>query len=312
MELRSLRYFLAVVEAGSLSAAAARLRLSQPSLSVAMGRLESELGVPLLVRGPRGVEPTDAGRYLVGAAGRILGEAEETERTLARFRDGSRGSLTLAAVPALMWSRVPRLLREFGAVAPDVEVRLIETPPWTALEQVRDHAADLAAILVSDPRTFTDRHNGDLRILDWGPVPVVAACPPGESTRATPVALADLAERELLLPRRAAGIPSLPEAVDRLFADAALIPRRIRTVETIQTALTLAAAGAGIALAPDADGTSLVRFDVVPRQIAPAPAPLRALVVARRANPESLPLQRLLDAIAHDPRRITVADADRR
>jgi len=300
MELRSLRYFLAVVEAGSLSAAAARLRLSQPSLSVAMGRLESELGVPLLIRGPRGVEPTAAGRYLVDAAGRILGEAEETERALARFRDGSRGTVTLAAVPALTWSRIPRLLREFAAAAPGVEVRLTDPPPWTALESVRDRAADLAAILVSDPRAFTERHRDSLRVVDWGPIPVVAAYPPGESAPVGPVSLAELAERELLLPRRAAGIPSLPETVDRLFADAALIPQRIRTVETIQTALTLAAAGAGVALAPDADGTSLARFDVVPRPIEPAPAPLRALVVTRRVERADPELRRLLDVIAPD------------
>jgi len=303
MELRSLRYFLAVVEAGSLSAAAARLRLSQPSLSVAMGRLESELGVSLLVRGPRGVEPTDAGRYLVDAAGRILGEAEEAERSLARFRDGSRGTVTLAAVPALTWSRVPRLLRAFAATAPGVEVRLTDPPPWTALELVRDRGADVAAILVSDPRAFADRHRDSLQVVDWGPVPVVAAYPPDEPPRDGPVPLAELAERELLVPRRAAGIPSLPETIDRLFADAAMIPRRIRTVETIQTALTLASAGAGVALAPDADGTSLARFDVTPRPVDPAPAPLRALVVGRRSERDDLPVQRLLAAVALDAAR---------
>lgn len=308
MELRSLRYFLAVVEAGSLSAAAADLHLSQPSLSIAMARLESQLGVELLVRSTRGVAPTEAGRHLVLAAARLLGEAEEIERTMGRFRDGSLGALTLAAVPALTWHRVPQLLRIFAAGSPDVEVHLTDPPPWTALERVRDGSADLAAVLVSAAGPFARRQREDLAVTRWGTVPIVAAFAADESTADDspadePVPLAALAEQVLLLPRRAAALSSLPETLDQYFERTGFRPRRIRTVDTIQTALTLAASGAGVALAPDADGASLTRFDVCTRPLSPPPPPLHAVVVSRGDASAPLPVQRLLALITADHQR---------
>lgn len=114
MELRELRYFAAAVQAGSLTAGAAELRIAQPSLSVAIGRLETELGVQLLTRSPRGVEPTAAGRYLLDASSRVLGDVDDIVRQLRRHGTGMAGTITIAAVPVLMWHAVPRLLRAPG------------------------------------------------------------------------------------------------------------------------------------------------------------------------------------------------------
>ncbi len=146
MDLLTLRYFLAVADTGSLSAAAAQLRLTQPSLSAAMRKLEREVEVTLLIRGPRGVQLTDAGRYLVEAGTRILGDVDDVRRVLTRFASGILGTLTLAAAPALMWQRVPRLLRVFARDTPGVDVRLHEAETWSALDLLRERRADAAAL----------------------------------------------------------------------------------------------------------------------------------------------------------------------
>ncbi|MFK3668974.1 LysR family transcriptional regulator [Leifsonia aquatica] len=301
MELRHLRYFSAVVEAGSLTAAAAELRMSQPPLSVAIAKLEADVGVPLLVRSPRGVEPTSAGRFLLDASSRILSEVDEVVAALGRFGTGVAGSLTFAAVPALMWHRLPQLLKAHLADAPEVEVRLVDPPPWTAIDMLQQRKVDLAAIMVADPRRFVRRYRGAVDVVDWGSVPLVAALPPGEEDAPDPLPLKAFDGSTLLLPRRTSAVPSLPEAVTEALRKHGVVPGATRTVETIQTSLPLIEAGAGWAILPDPDHASLARFDVVVRRIEPDPGSLRALVLARSGAAADPVVGRLLERISRWP-----------
>lgn len=297
MELRPLRYFVAVVEAGSLTAAAEALHLSQPSLSVAIAKLEADIGVALLVRSARGAEPTSAGRFLVDSATRLLAEVDDLSTALHRFGTGTAGSLTFAAVPVLMWDRVPRLLRAHATEAPDVEIRLVDPPPWTALELLRQRSVDLAAVMVSDPVRFVQRHGSDFDIVDWGEIPLVAVLPPEEFDAPQPFAISGFDAQLVHLPRRSTAVPSLPEAVEAAFAEHGVQPI-IRTADTIQTSIPLIEAGLGRAILPNPDGTSLSRFAVTVRQLAPAVPPLRALVLSRSADRSDPALARLLRRIA--------------
>ncbi|WP_432534431.1 LysR family transcriptional regulator [Kineococcus arenarius] len=289
MELRQLRYFTEVVEAGSFTAAAARLHLSQPSLSSAVARLESEVGTALLVRTPRGVEPTSAGHYLLGASSRVLGAVDDAVSALRRFGAGLAGQLTIAAVPVLMWHRVPALLREHARQAPDLEVSLVDPPPWTAIDMLQHRRADLAAVVVADPRRFAARHRGTLDVVDWGPVPLAAALPPDLREAPDPLPLHSFEGQVLLLPQRTAAVPSLPEVVEATLRRHGVAPAAVRTVETIQAGLPLVEAGVARALLPDPDRASLRRFDVTVRRVDPEPVALRALVLSRagasRADP---------------------------
>lgn len=295
MEIRHLRYFTAVVEAGSLTAAAARLHMSQPPLSVAISQLESELKVSLLVRSSRGVEPTTAGRYLLEASSRILADVDEVVTTLGRFGAGTAGSLTMAAVPQLMWHRVPELIREYSITAPEVGLRLVDPPPWTAIDMLADSRVDLAAIVVSDHEQFIARHRDSFTITDWGPVPVVAALPPAEVDAPDPLPLSSFDGRTVLLPRRTSAVPSVPETVETAFRAHGVVPAEIRTTETLQTSLPLIEAGVARAILPDPDRSSLSpRFDVVVRRLDPEPPPLRALVLTRPGSLDPA-LPRLLE-----------------
>lgn len=301
MELRSLRYFCAVVEAGSLSAAAQQLRLSQPSLSVAISRLETEVGVPLLTRSPRGVRPTSAGRYLLDAASRVLGDADEITATLRRFGDGLAGSLSIAAVPVLMWSRLPRLLTRLRAEAPDLEVALVDPPPWGAIDMLHQRRVDVAAVVVADPQRFAQRHGGDLDLVDWGLVPLAAVLPPDGGDTPDPLPLSEFEGRTVVLPQRTAAVPSLPEAVEEAFLRHGVAPAAIRSAATIQSGMPFIEAGLAWAILPDPDGVSLARFDVVVRRLDPEPQPLRAFLLLRKGEAADPALARVLHAISLDP-----------
>ncbi|MDN4476301.1 LysR family transcriptional regulator [Demequina sp. SYSU T00192] len=303
MELRHLRYFAAVVEAGSLTAAAQALHMSQPPLSVAIAKLEAEVGVPLLVRTPRGVEPTSAGRYLLDQSSRVLGDVDDMVAALGRFGAGTAGQLTMAAVPALLWHRIPRLLRAHAEVAPEVEIRLVDPPPWTAIDMLQQRKADLAAIMVADPDRFARRHRGVLDVVDWGDVPLVAALPPGQDDAPDPLPLASFDGATVVMPRGTAAVPSLPEAVTAAFRRHGVAPARVRTVETIQTSVPLVEAGIARAILPDPDHASLARFGMTLRRIVPEPRPLRALVLTRAGAGKDPALGRLLRQVAEDAPR---------
>lgn len=315
MELRQLRYFQAVVEAGSITAAAAQLHMSQPPLSVAISKLESLVGVPLLVRTARGVEPTSAGRYLLDASTRILGQVDDVVADLRRFGAGVAGTLTLAAVPALTWHRVPSLLRRFARQAPEVEVRLVDPPPWAAMEMLQARSVDLAAILVADGERFRKRHSGDMEVHDAGPVPLVGVFPPEEAglggdesapqagKGAQKVPLSVFEGRTVLVPRRTAAVASLPEAVDKTFRRHGVTPGAVRTMETIQNGLALIEAGQGVGLMPDPDGASLRRFAVQTRSLSPEPAPMRALILARNGASKDPTIRGFLRLATQDPTR---------
>jgi DNA-binding transcriptional LysR family regulator len=296
MELRQLRYFAAVAEAGSFTAAARDLHISQPPLSVQIAKLEAEVGVTLLTRTAHGAEPTPAGRYLLDAASRVLGDVDDIAETLRGFGSGTRGTLTAAVVPALMWHRMPRVLASFAQVAPEVEVRLVDPAPWTAIGMLEDRAVDVALILVSDARRFAARHAATLQVLDVGAVPLVAALPPG-SDAPDPLPLGALTGHTLVLPRRTRGFPSLPEAVDATLHRHGVTPAEVRTTETIQTALPLIEAGLAVGILPDADRLSLRRFDITVRELDPAPRPLRMLALTRRGAASDPALVRFVEVV---------------
>lgn len=300
MELRQLHYFTTVVASGSFTAAAAALHMSQPPLSVSIAKLEREVGVSLLVRTPRGVEPTSAGRYLLDAASRIQGDVDEIISTLRQFGQGTVGSLTLAAVPVLNWFRIPQVLRSFALSTPEVEIRLVDPPPWQALDMLENRTADIAAVMVADHGLFAERHRSTFRIIDWGEVPLVAALPPGEHSVPDPLPLSAFAARDILLPRRTAAVPSLPEAVDMAFSTHGITPRSIRTTETILTGLPLVEAGLTSAILPDPDGQSLDRFNITRRAISPAPPALRALLLVSRAGGTNPMVERFIAHVVSD------------
>jgi DNA-binding transcriptional LysR family regulator len=147
VELRHLRYFIAVAEEGHITRAAERLGMQQPPLSQQIKALERELDVQLFRRKPRGVELTDAGRVYLENARAILdqlGHATETTRRTAR---GEQGRICIGITPTTPFHPfVPRVIRAFRDAFPQVSLRLEERLGSEFIEQLRNEQIDAAFI----------------------------------------------------------------------------------------------------------------------------------------------------------------------
>jgi DNA-binding transcriptional LysR family regulator len=142
MELRHLRYFVAIAEERSFTRAAERLWVAQPGLSTQIRRLESELGVQLFERHTRGVDLTDAGELFLERARTALSAAEAARSTGRDLADGLVGSVRLGIATGAGWPGSSALLGDFGHERPDVELTVVEAHAGTLLRDLRDGRLD--------------------------------------------------------------------------------------------------------------------------------------------------------------------------
>ncbi len=126
VELRHLRYFRAVAEAGSFTRAAAEIGLTQPTLSQQIAQLEIELGVPLITRGKREWQLTQAGEMVLQYSRRVIGDLSALRRSLDDLSSLQRGSLSVAVLPVLAQSLLPMALPEFHQAHPEIRVTVLE------------------------------------------------------------------------------------------------------------------------------------------------------------------------------------------
>src|SRR5262245_48875521 len=122
VELRHLRYFVAVAELSNVSKAARRLRVAQPALSRQIRDLEHELGVPLLERSSRGVRLTEAGRIFAVEAREVLARTDAAVQSARAVARGEAGELHLGYAPSPTAELLPRALHAFHNVAPNVRI----------------------------------------------------------------------------------------------------------------------------------------------------------------------------------------------
>jgi DNA-binding transcriptional LysR family regulator len=142
MELRHLKYFVAIAEERSITRAAERLWIAQPGLSTQVRRLETELGIQLFHRYTRGVELTAAGEMFLERARAALAAAEEARAIGANLEAGLVGTVRLGIAAETPARLVPSLLAAFGQDRPDVEVTVVESYSGTVLRDLRDGRLD--------------------------------------------------------------------------------------------------------------------------------------------------------------------------
>src|SRR4051795_5181142 len=143
MELRHLRYFVAVAEELHFRRAAERLHMSQPPLSQQIRQLEEEVGAQLLLRNQHRVELTASGAAFLERAREILDAVEDAARQARRVQRGEVGRLAVGFVGSAMYSFVPELLRAFREHAPDIALRLHERGTTEQLRQLDDGRLDV-------------------------------------------------------------------------------------------------------------------------------------------------------------------------
>jgi DNA-binding transcriptional LysR family regulator len=280
MELRRLRYFVAVAEELSFNRAAQRLHISQPPLSNQIKQLEGELGVRLFERSSRGVRMTEAGELLLEEARRIFVQVDQTVRTVQHVGHGEVGHLTLGFVPSASNEVLPPLLRAFGERFPGVELFLREMRPDRVVQQLHDKLVDVGFL-------YLPLEDASLGIECVSREPLVLALAETHPLASEPrVGLQAVAEDPFVLPARYQRMPGLYGQVNEACRQAGFVPKAVqKDVWLMQTIVGLVAGGIGVALVP-ASLRNLHRRGVVYKAVHGL-SPTVELGVVRRGDDES-------------------------
>jgi DNA-binding transcriptional LysR family regulator len=165
VELRHLRYFIAIAEERSFTGAAERLWVAQPGLSTQMRRLEAELGVQLLERHPRGVDLTQAGELFLDRARVVVSAADVALATGRDLQTGVIGSLRLGLGAGARWPRASELLLRFARERPGVELTVVEAYGGALWRDLR--AGRLDALVAPTGHGSVDLRTLELGYADW-------------------------------------------------------------------------------------------------------------------------------------------------
>lgn len=250
MELRHLRYFLAVAEEGHMTRAAERLGIQQPPLSVQIRALEGELGVALFRRHPKGVALTEAGRSFEQEARRIIDDLASMQDRMTRIARGEHGVLKVAFTSsAAAHPFTPELLRAFRQAYPGVQLAPSEDTAAAVTEQLASGRLHCGLI-----RVPVDQPEG-IVLETLLREPVLLAVPsdhrlaPKSGKRRVAVSLAALRGESVILVRRP-GAPGLYGNLLALCEQQGFQPRIVAEVERMMTNLNLVAAGVGVSVVP--------------------------------------------------------------
>lgn len=244
MELRHLRYFVAVAEEENVSRAALRLHVSQPALSRQIRDLEDELGFPLLERSAKSVRLTEAGRTFLNESRAVLQRADEAVKAARATALG--GELHIGYAPSLTAQLLPPTLRAFQAEHPGVRVALHDLSSGEMLAQLRDGRLQLAFTVPAAPAAMRG-----VKFEELARVRIrLAVSPVHPFAKRRSVALEDLAKEPLIAYSRGE-YPEYHEYLARLFGVAKLRPRIVEEHDGVNSLIAAVEAGSGVALAPE-------------------------------------------------------------
>jgi DNA-binding transcriptional LysR family regulator len=246
MELRHLRYFLAVAEELNFTRAAERLGISQPPLTQQVKALEAELGVTLLDRSAYRIELTDAGRIFAAEAARILGDARSAMQAARRAATGVTGRVRVGFTESASFnSLVTSTLRTFRSGLPAVEVSLEEHPSTDLIAALREGRIDAAFVRPPVPT----RRGLTLDLLEKEPL--LVAVPSGHALASRKeVDLGSLAAETFILYPRAVR-PGLADTVVAACETAGFTPKVGQYAPQLSSTINLVAASLGISIVPD-------------------------------------------------------------
>lgn len=299
MELRHLRYFIAVAEEGHVTRAAERLGMQQPPLSQQIRALERELDVQLFRRKPRGVEPTAAGRALLADARAILAQIEQAFATTRRTARGEEGRLCIGFTSSAPFHPfVPRVIRTFRERYPLVSLTLEESGTTELIQGLRAERVDAAFI-----RTPVANPEG-IAVSPLLEEPMVVALPQGHALargrKAEALALKSLAPETFIVYRRPSG-PGLYDAIIAACHASGFSPRVGQEAPRIVSTLNLVAAGLGVSIVP----ASLQRMQmdgVAYRRLTGTAQPRAPLRLALRRHDTAPAVRRFLDLVRQTAR----------
>jgi LysR family transcriptional activator of glutamate synthase operon len=290
MELRQLRYLVALADEGSFTQAAKTASVAQPALSRQIQKLEAELGLPLVDRTTRRVALTPAGADVVASARRTLGELEALRHSLHRTQQLLQGRVTVGVTQTLGPLDIAAALGAFGRQHPGVELIVREALSVSLASQLREDRIDLALI------SGISRRDHDQLMLHRCRSERLVALVAGDHRLATrrQITIADLREQRFVSFPPGATIRA---AIDRAAKRAGFTPLATLETASVSRSVALVAEGLGVAILPESDARTAGRDTVAValrapslryeiflawrprRQLSPAAAALKALII---------------------------------
>lgn len=242
IDLRRLRYFVAVAEELSFRRAAERLRMAQPPLSSQIKQLEGELEVRLFDRIGRGVRLTEAGEFLLDEARRLLVQVGQTVDMTRRVGNGEVGRLAIGFLPSVGHGVLPSVLREFRARFPEVDLQLRELNPDQQVQELHHKRIDVGFL-------YLPLEDIALSIEPVFRECLIVALPEQHPLADEPwVPLRALSGEPFILPPQHQ-VPGCYSRIMQACHQAGFSPRAVqKDVWLMQTSVDLVAAGIGVAL----------------------------------------------------------------
>jgi DNA-binding transcriptional LysR family regulator len=195
IKLRDLHILLAVVQAGSMAKAGIQLAVSQPAVSKAIAEMEHALGVPLLDRGSRGVEPTRYGRAIIKRSLAVFDELKQGIKEIEFLSDPTVGEISIGSTEPLSGGLVTRVIDRLSSQHPRMSFQVVQGDPATLLRYLGDRDVEVALARMSD-RRVDERMNADILFEDAA---VVVAGAQSRWIRLRRVTLADLVNERWVL-----------------------------------------------------------------------------------------------------------------
>lgn len=243
MDLRQIKYFVALSEELSFTRAAKKLHVSQPPLSFQIASLETELGTRLFDRTSRNVQLNDAGKAFLPHAQSVLARLAEAVLHVQRVAAGLEGRVQVGLTGSHFFGPFPRFIHRFRSLRPAVQVVLQEMTPNEQLAALQDARLDLCV-----SRNAMNNHSQMSAQLLWRD-PIVVALPPGHTLASRKkLSLGDLKHEDFVSLK----LDSSPFASSLFKACVAhgFAPKIVQQVVELPAALNLVAAGLGVALMP--------------------------------------------------------------
>ncbi|MGF6723172.1 DNA-binding transcriptional LysR family regulator [Paraburkholderia sp. GAS41] len=288
MELRHLRYFVAVAEERNFTRAAERLHMAQPPLSRQIQQLEETLGVQLFERNTRPLKLTETGKFFYSHAVQLLAQTAELESMTRRVGNIER-SLSIGFVGSTLYGMLPKIIRRFRDENTTVELSLHEMSTMDQIRALKDGRIDVGfgRIRLEDV---------SIRRVILREEKMIVALPEGHplSLIKPVLGLADLVNETLIIFPKAPR-PSYADQVLAAFQDRALKPRRIYEVRELQIAVGLVAAGEGISVVPSSV-YGMKRDDVSYKEL-DDPTLVSPIIMSMRALDESRDIREMLELV---------------
>ncbi len=276
MELRHLRYFVAVAEEQNVTRAAARLHVSQPPLSRQIRDLEDELGIALFEHGAKAVRLTEAGHVFLNEARAVLQRVDEAVQTIKAVASGQRGEIHVGYAPSLTVEVLPRALRRFQNGNPGIRVRLHDLSTQEMLSGLREGKLQVGLMIQMSPRVMHGLGFQELRRY----AVCVAVNPAHPLARARKVGLEQVAN-ERLITYTLADYPEYHAWLVDLFSTLKRSPQIAEEHDSATSLIASVEAGHGVALVQQGfDCFAGPRLKV--RPLTPAPPPFVVGVAYRK------------------------------